>query len=115
MKNKLLPLGSIVTTGKDNTLIMIDGYGMQNHNDGKLYDYSGVVYPLGINPNELKLFNKEDIRDLVFVGYQNKGFDMYSKAIEKFIKDVREGKSIESAAIELAKNVSRKDEPWKHN
>lgn len=105
MKNKLLSLGTVVTTGNDNTMIMIDGYAIRNDTDGKIYDYSGVVFPIGMNTKELKLFNRGDIRDILFVGFETKSSKEYMKAIESFISNIRAGKSMEEASKILAQSI----------
>ena len=106
MKNKLLSLGSVVTTGNDNTMIMIDGYAIKNDIDGKIYDYTGVVFPIGTDLKELKLFNRSDVRDVLFVGFQTKGSKEYLKAIDTFISNVRAGKSMEEASKILAQSMN---------
>ncbi len=105
MKNQLLPIGSIVTIGKDNTMIMINGYGMINNNNREFYDYSGAVYPIGFNAQDVKLFNREDVKDVIFVGYQSKSFKTYREWVDEFINNVRSGKSIDEAAKILTQRV----------
>ncbi len=96
----LLPLGSVVSL-KNGALLVIDGYGMNNENDGKIYDYAGVIFPIGLDVNELQLFNKSDIKTVVFMGYQTSKSIQYRKAMDQYIIDVKSGMSIEAAQKKL--------------
>lgn len=105
MKDNLLPLGSVVTLGKSPTAIMIDGYGMKNANDEKMYDYSGAVFPMGLNTEDIRIFNREEIRDVLFIGYQSNYSQKYLKVVDKFIKNIKSGMSYDEAAKIMAKDL----------
>lgn len=67
-----LPLGSIVTLKKGNKKLMICGRVQVYEENQKTYDYCACMYPQGIiNPNELYLFNNDDIDIIYFVGMQD--------------------------------------------
>lgn len=72
MKDKLLPIGSIVTvSGKD---LMICAYfkkGTKINNEE--YDYACCVYPDGMGPDAL-LIKKGQIEKVKFVGFQDMRF-----------------------------------------
>ena len=68
---EFLPIGSIVLLKGGTKRLMICGR-IQQKEDGATYDYSGCYYPEGIlDPDELFLFNNEDIDTVYFVGMQD--------------------------------------------
>lgn len=71
--NDTLPVGSIIKIDEDApAAIMITGYYPIDKNTGKRFDYSGVIYPEGLNSSlNLLLFNKEDIKLVLFTGYSD--------------------------------------------
>ena len=72
-RENLLPIGSVVLLKDSNKRIMIVGRLQRQKETGKIWDYSACFYPEGIiNPNELFLFNHDQIEVLYFVGFQDK-------------------------------------------
>lgn len=68
---QILPLGSIVTLKKGEKKIMIIGRIQENQANHKIYDYAACLYPEGfIQPDEIYLFQQEDIDRVFFVGMQ---------------------------------------------
>ena len=68
---KILPIGSVVVLKKNNLWLNIVGVNLNNEKN-KIFDYAGYIYPFGcINPNELILFNKEEIEKVIFKGYSD--------------------------------------------
>jgi len=72
MKKELLPIGSVVQLNGATKRIMICGR-IQEEVESKItYDYSACYFPEGIiNPEELFLFNNDDIELVYFVGLQD--------------------------------------------
>lgn len=71
MKN-FLPLGSVVLLQGASKRIMIAGRLQRNEENGNLYDYCGYPFPEGMqNPEEMVLFNNENIETVYFVGAQD--------------------------------------------
>ncbi len=69
---KFLPLGSIVTLENGNKKLMICGRVQVYEENQQTYDYCACLYPQGIiNPNELYLFNNDDVDTVYFVGMQD--------------------------------------------
>lgn len=69
----LLPIGSIVLLKDGEKRLMINGI-MQSDasGNGKEYDYLGVLYPEGHIGDQFQyLFNHEDIREIVFRGFED--------------------------------------------
>ena len=100
MMKELLPIGSVVALNNGATL-MIDGYGMKNETDGKIYDYSGVIFPIGLDVTALQLFNKKDVKTVVFMGYQTSKSIKYRKYMDHYIADIKGGMSVEDAKNKL--------------
>lgn len=69
-KDIFLPLGSVVKV-EDGTVFMIIGYCKSITNQGThVFDYQGVYYPEGdLSDGQVYLFDKSDIKELKFVGY----------------------------------------------
>lgn len=76
-----LPFGSIVRLkgGKRNLIIIgVNQIGA----DKKVYDYSSCLYPYGyLNSEQLFLFNKDKIEEIIFEGYKD-------KELEEFYEDL---------------------------
>lgn len=87
--NDILPVGSIIKLEKDApAAIMITGYFPIENKSGKNFDYSGVIYPEGLNSSlNLLLFNKEDIEVVLYTGYSD---ETHQIMIEKFFEKVDE-------------------------
>lgn len=69
--DNLLPVGSVVFLKDAIKKLMVIGIKPGNE-EGKFFDYIGVMYPEGyINKDILFLFNHEDIVDIVYRGYEN--------------------------------------------
>lgn len=66
----MLPLGTVVTLEEGSKRLMIIGRFQLNMTEGKLYDYTAVLYPEGmLDANELFLFDRKDIGQICFKGY----------------------------------------------
>ncbi len=80
MKDKYLPIGSIVDIHDTNKSVMIVGYyAIKYQNVVKMYDYMGVSYPEGTLLDGTFAFNHEDIIKVLFEGYRNDSFDVLNK------------------------------------
>lgn len=83
MKKQFLPLGSVVLLRGGSKRVMIAGRLQQREEDHRIFDYCACYYPEGIlNPEELFLFNHEDIENVSFVGYQ----DQEEEALQAYIQ-----------------------------
>lgn len=78
--NKTLPIGAIIKLKDAKVSLMIVGY-LPKGIDNKQKDYMGVIYPQGITSlNDIRAFNKEDIEEILFNGYEK------SKLFKNLIK-----------------------------
>jgi hypothetical protein len=78
---KLLPTGSVVILKEGNKKLMIYGRKqlLLNEDEPKMYDYLACFYPEGyINPDYSFVFNHEDIKEIVFIGYVDQEEDTFA-------------------------------------
>lgn len=83
---RLLPVGTILMLDLETKeKIMIIGRVVRKSEDSKeFWDYCGCRAPYGLENNqELKFFNHEDIKRLLFIGYQDEEEIMYSLSVTK--------------------------------
>lgn len=67
-----LPIGSVVLLKGAEKKLMICGRVQTHVEQGKVYDYSGCLYPEGfMGADQMYLFNNEDIDTLYYVGMQD--------------------------------------------
>lgn len=72
MLNGLLPIGSVVVVGNSTKKVMIIGVCQKGGQEGKIWDYTGVVYPEGfLDPQKMFLFDNEQITQITALGYQD--------------------------------------------
>ncbi len=88
MNNNWLPIGSVVRI--KNVQILISGY--EATYKGKLFDYVGFVYPLGIYKKDCEIFfNSENITEVLFNGFKYDYFEQFSSSLtdnkEKIMKE----------------------------
>lgn len=75
MKDKYLPIGSIVTINDTNKSVMIVGYyAIKYQNVVKMYDYIGISYPEGTLLGNTFAFNHSDITNVLFEGFIDESF-----------------------------------------
>lgn len=80
MKEKYLPIGTVVTLKGATVKLMITGFCMLNTEDPEkgVYDYCGIPYPIGEISLEGKgLFNHEQIETINHMGMESDEFNEY--------------------------------------
>jgi len=86
MKDKYLPIGTIVILNDSNQKIMITGY-FCNDERKKSYEYSGVSYPEGIvESNKGYLFNHKSIKNIIYLGLNDEESKEYLSKITSISK-----------------------------
>ncbi len=72
-KIEYLPLGSIVYLNDGMKKLMIVGRGLMLQNGDKQYffDYGGVLFPEGLQGDELAYFQHDAVKKVVFEGYHD--------------------------------------------
>lgn len=80
----MLPIGSIVYLNEGTSKIMILNRGPilpseESEDEGIWYDYSGCIYPQGLDPNNVLYFNEENIDEIVFEGFKDGEEERFQK------------------------------------
>jgi hypothetical protein len=91
-KNSILPLGSIVqlVDGDSEQLLLIIGRAVISNMDGKqgYFDYAAVLYPYGlVDPDQLSLFNMENVSKVIFTGYSDAKEVDYQEGYDQSVKE----------------------------
>jgi hypothetical protein len=67
-----LPLGSVVHLAGSDDLVTIFGYMQQDLNTGLVWDYFGLVHPVGFTePGNDIMFDRDSIDGVMYLGYQD--------------------------------------------
>ncbi|MFI3260574.1 MAG: DUF4176 domain-containing protein, partial [bacterium] len=76
MKEKYLPIGSVVDVKGYSNKLMINGYfGLNYTGSVNVFDYEGITYPAGkLKDNQIFAFNHADIIAVNFIGFVNEEF-----------------------------------------
>lgn len=69
----ILPIGTIVylKDGSQKLMILNRGVTIDQNGESVLFDYSAAFYPIGLNPEQLFYFNREDVDKVVYPGYSD--------------------------------------------
>lgn len=105
MKERFLPIGTVVMLNGGKKEVMITSYcifptngtvkdGKEIVNEKKMYEYGGCIYPEGmINSNLICAFNHDQIAEVLYMGYEtdkqkelskvmNDGYEKYKEKYE---------------------------------
>lgn len=90
MRDKFLPIGTIVYLKGGKKKVMITSYlifSKGEENGKKLYDYAGCPYPEGIlDSNVAVAFNHSQIEKIVFEGHEDTDFVEFNKSLVETVK-----------------------------
>ena len=87
----LLPIGSVVKIGSSKKKVMIAGVCQKGGQKGKLWDYTGVVYPEGfLDAQKMILFNNDQISQIFALGYQDAEQIAFKEKADAAIAKLRE-------------------------
>lgn len=89
MKEKFLPLGSVVLLKNATKRLMITGFYVKaDENNEKTYDYVGCLYPEGvISSKENCVFNHEQIDKIFFIGYSDDEEKKFKEKLNKAVNN----------------------------
>ena len=111
MKEKYLPIGTVVTLKDATKKIMVIGYCPVENGHNQMYDYSACLYPEGvIDSNKILLFNHDQIATIHFEGYVSDEFQKSNEQIKQLvssssnIKPLSNDSQAEDLNIERNKN-----------
>ena len=79
--DKYLPMGTVVLLRKGSKKIMIFGRKQVKMDTGEQFDYIAHLYPEGnIKKDMAILFNHDDIREVVHLGYVDEDEELFQRA-----------------------------------
>ena len=87
MKDKYLPIGSVVLLKGSKKRLMITGFCIKDKDKDIMYDYCGCLYPEGvIEPQKIALFNHEQIVKIYFIGLEDSSEIEFKKNLLNVMK-----------------------------
>ncbi len=87
-KKKFLPVGTVVTLIEEKEQLMIIGFCQKNNKNDRIWDYVGVVYPIGyISFERMILFDSNQIGTIHFIGCQDETQLSFSKQFSKYLEE----------------------------
>lgn len=84
---RLLPLGTVLKLDQESAekVMIISRLVRKEKEEDQMWDYCGCIVPQGINnQSELKFFNHSDVRQLLFIGFQDEEELKYSTALSSY-------------------------------
>lgn len=89
MREKFLPIGSVVLLKGGTKKAMITGFcSIAAEDKTKVYDYSGCTYPEGyLNSNQICLFDHDQIEEIYFIGYEDEEEKEFKISLNDVIKE----------------------------
>lgn len=93
IKDKFLPIGSVVILKGGTKKVMITGFcSIAETDKTQVYDYSGCIYPEGyLSSNQICLFNHDQIEKLFFLGYENDEESEFKKSLASVVEKFKDG------------------------
>ncbi|WP_238139104.1 DUF4176 domain-containing protein [Streptococcus suis] len=103
MAEEILPLGSVVTlrNGDGTELVIIARASIVVENDEEIYyDYGAVLIPQGMmTPDNVFFFNRENVQEIKFRGYENNDEKLFSKQYNQMIEHSHTPKELFSLQV----------------
>lgn len=92
MEERFLPIGSVVLLKGGQKRVMIIGFCvMSKENEGKVYDYSGCIYPEGLMAaNQTAMFDHEQIEKVYFKGFVDEEEVSFKNKLNNLIANIGE-------------------------
>jgi len=92
VEEKFLPVGSVVLLKGGKKRVMVIGFcAMSKENEGKIFDYSGCLYPEGlIASNQTCLFNHDQIEKVFFKGFVDNEETEFKNKLNSVIANIGE-------------------------
>lgn len=103
--NDWLPIGSVVHLAGSEVeeLVTIFGYLQQDAGTGLLWDYVGLLHPMGfLQPGNEILFDRDSIDGVLYVGYQDFDWERMKDALENAEGDYQAKKDAAEKAAKAA-------------
>ena len=94
MKEKYLPIGTVVLLKNGTKEVMITGLailgGKKETGEAKIWDYAGCPYPEGlVTTNQTFGFNHENIKKICYMGYETEAHEKISELAKQEVNKIR--------------------------
>lgn len=92
MNEKYLPIGTVVLLKGGTKKVMISGFcAVTEAQKGKMYDYSGCMYPEGfLSSNQTCLFDHNQIEKVYFIGYRDEEEVTFKKKLKESLPQIEQ-------------------------
>ncbi|WP_431770470.1 DUF4176 domain-containing protein [Streptococcus gallolyticus] len=86
-----LPIGTVVRVNGDSQNLMISTLFPVTEKDGQkgYFDFGAVPLPLGVVSQDLVFFNKEDIEEILFLGYIDVSFQQLIANYDELVTKIQ--------------------------
>lgn len=102
LKDKFLPIGSVVLLKGGNKKIMVTGFCSVEGDNEKIYDYCGCIYPEGyLSPSKICLFDHNQISELLYLGYSTEEDQNFKSSLNKLVEKYKNGEYIKNTEKDL--------------
>ncbi|NQM14569.1 DUF4176 domain-containing protein [Streptococcus suis] len=84
----MLPIGSIVYLKEGSRKLMVLNRGALLEQSGEklLFDYSGCIYPVGLDAEQILYFNEENIDKVVYEGFKDDEETRYQELYAEWLE-----------------------------
>ncbi len=115
MKEKFLPIGTVVLLKNGTKKIMITGYLPVSKDENKtVYDYSACLFPEGIiSVNQTAVFNHDQIVEVIQEGYSNQETEDFMGVLKDYLQ--KNNPNSQGANQAVTGEVETLDAPPKEN
>ena len=85
----MLPIGSIVylKNGSRKIMILNRGAFLEKAGEKTIFDYSGCIYPIGLDAEQIFYFNEENVDKVIFEGFKDEEEDRYQELYQQWLID----------------------------
>lgn len=85
----MLPIGSVVYLKEGNRKIMVLNRGAMLEQAGEqvIFDYSGCIYPIGLDATQVFYFNEENIDKVIFEGFVDEEEKRYQELYHQWLAE----------------------------
>lgn len=88
MKEKYLPIGTVVLLKDATKRVMITGYFPMDE-ENQVYDYNACLYPEGVLVATKSLaFNHNQIKEIIYMGFEDEETKKFNEELKKMIDGI---------------------------
>lgn len=93
MKERFLPIGSVVLLKEATRKVVIIGFAQVEEGNDEIWDYMGCAYPIGVvSTSSTLLFNHDKIDKVISLGYSDEEEKQFRKDLEINLQRIKEEK-----------------------